>query len=135
MTAFATLPQNHPSVNESTLFGHAILSAVSTKSGISVEDLKGPRRYRHLAWPRHLAIYLMRRHCLHLSTSMIGRIVGGRDHTTVLHAMNVTPDRLEPMCDETSLVERCDASMRYYIDCCNRLRRIHAEVLAELGLE
>lgn len=54
--------------------------------GIKLVDLNGERRSRHLARPRQAAMYL----CKHLTTKSlpdIGRAFGGRDHTTVLHAV------------------------------------------------
>ncbi len=54
--------------------------------GLKLVDLNGERRSRHLARPRQLAMYL----CKQLTTKSlpdIGRAFGGRDHTTVLHAV------------------------------------------------
>ena len=54
--------------------------------GIKLADLHGERRSRHLARPRQIAMYLSKQ----LTTKSlpdIGRAFGGRDHTTVLHAV------------------------------------------------
>lgn len=54
--------------------------------GLKLADLHGARRSRHLARPRQMAMYL----CKQLTTKSlpdIGRAFGGRDHTTVLHAV------------------------------------------------
>lgn len=54
--------------------------------GIKMADLHGERRARALARPRQMAMYL----CKILTTKSlpdIGRAFGGRDHTTVLHAV------------------------------------------------
>jgi len=52
---------------------------------VSRKEMLGPRRYRRIARPRQMAMYL----CRELTTQSlpwIGRRFGGRDHTTVLHA-------------------------------------------------
>lgn len=50
-------------------------------------DLVSPSVYRPYAWPRQM-VYA-RLHREHgLSMSHIGRLVGGRDHTTVRHGMH-----------------------------------------------
>lgn len=48
--------------------------------------LKGKKRERAIVLPRHILMYLLRME-LGLSLSDIGNFVGGRDHTTVLHAV------------------------------------------------
>ena len=50
----------------------------------TTEALAGKRRDRKTALARQTAMYLLREQN-HCSLSEIGRILGGRDHTTVLH--------------------------------------------------
>jgi hypothetical protein len=64
-----------------------IISEVSEASGYSIEDLKGPSRCAPLVAARQFAIWRVRKECPHLSLPQIGRFFGGRDHTTVLHAI------------------------------------------------
>lgn len=54
---------------------------------ITLEDLKGPRRNRMYVRPRQLAMYEIMRQRKDASYPMVGRFFGGRDHTTVLHAV------------------------------------------------
>lgn len=64
-----------------------ILGIVCDVTGVSLGDMIGPRRARNLAWPRHLLCYALK-HCRpDMSLPAIGRIVGRRDHTTVMHAL------------------------------------------------
>jgi len=56
--------------------------------GVSWEDLKGARRTRDIVYPRQLAMYELYVQRKDLSFPAIGRLFGGRDHTTVLHAVN-----------------------------------------------
>lgn len=54
--------------------------------GVSVEDLRGKRRHRTMILPRHVAMFLARE-LTDASLPEIGRAFGGRDHTTILHAL------------------------------------------------
>jgi chromosomal replication initiator protein len=63
-----------------------ILSAVSEHYGLSIDDLVGPRRARPLVTARHVAIYLTR-NLTDYSYPMIGKVFGGRDHSTCISAV------------------------------------------------
>lgn len=54
---------------------------------LKVSDLRAKRRSQSIARPRHIAMYLIRVLTGH-SLPEIGEYFGGRDHTTVLHAVN-----------------------------------------------
>ncbi len=62
-----------------------ILTAVSERFGVKTEALLGQRRTQVVALPRQVAMYLLRQ-LTDLSLVEIGRVFGGRDHTTVLYA-------------------------------------------------
>lgn len=62
-----------------------VMNLVGSYYGVGVQQLKGERRTRTLAWPRQILMYLLRQE-LRLPLEEVGRLVGGRDHTTVLHA-------------------------------------------------
>jgi chromosomal replication initiator protein len=55
--------------------------------GIKLSDLKAKNRTKAVAFPRQVAMYLARQ-LTHASLSEIGRGFGGKDHTTVLHAVD-----------------------------------------------
>lgn len=56
--------------------------------GIPFADLVGPRQSRRYARPRQLVMWEIKTIVKpHISLPEIGRIFGGRDHTTVLHAV------------------------------------------------
>ncbi len=55
--------------------------------GLKLSDLKAKNRTRAIAFPRQVAMYLARQ-MTHASLSDIGRAFGGKDHTTVLHAVD-----------------------------------------------
>ena len=52
---------------------------------VDVRHLQSRRRYREVALPRQVSMYLARR-LTGLSLDQIGNFFGGRDHSTVLHA-------------------------------------------------
>ncbi|MDA0769074.1 MAG: hypothetical protein BZY79_02915 [SAR202 cluster bacterium Casp-Chloro-G4] len=62
----------------------AVLTGVSTYYQMDLETLKGRKRDRKTAQARQVAMYLLREE-VHLGATAIGRILGGKDHTTVLH--------------------------------------------------
>jgi chromosomal replication initiator protein len=62
-----------------------ILATVSDQFAVQSEALCGKRRTRNVALPRQVAMYLMRQ-LTDLSLVEIGRLFGGRDHTTVMYA-------------------------------------------------
>jgi chromosomal replication initiator protein len=62
-----------------------IMAVVAEYFGVTIEDLCGPGKTKHLAQARQIAMYLCRE-LTDLSLPRIGQIFGGRDHTTVMHA-------------------------------------------------
>ncbi len=63
-----------------------IIRATATAFGFSVEDVVGSSRRQPLTMCRQVAMYLCRE-LTDLSLPKIGDLFGGRDHTTVLHAL------------------------------------------------
>lgn len=63
-----------------------MLSAVADVFSVKIPQLKGKLRKKELVLPRHIAMYLMRTD-LEIPLNDIGRTLGGRDHTTVIHAV------------------------------------------------
>ena len=63
-----------------------ILAGVATAFGLKVSDLTGHSRLRQAAWPRRVAM-LLARELTRLTTTEIGAAFGGRDHSTVIHAL------------------------------------------------
>jgi chromosomal replication initiator protein len=70
-----------------------IKDAVSAQFGITAEEMVGRTRTPEAAQPRQLAMYLARE-LTDKSLPAIGREFGGRDHTTVLHALRRAEQRI-----------------------------------------
>jgi len=64
-----------------------IIEATSQFYDVSYKDLIGSSRKKELVGPRQIAIYLIREE-LNTSYPTIGNELGGRDHTTAMHAYN-----------------------------------------------
>jgi chromosomal replication initiator protein len=63
-----------------------IIVAVTEFYSIRLADLQSKHRQRSIALPRQVCMYLARR-CTRHSLEEIGGFFGGRDHTTVMHAL------------------------------------------------
>jgi chromosomal replication initiator protein len=61
-----------------------VLNAVAEFYRLSLDDLRGKQRDKHIVVPRQVAMYLMRQET-ESSLLEIGQSLGGRDHSTVLH--------------------------------------------------
>lgn len=71
-----------------------IIDAVIGFYGVKVTDLQSKRRQRSIALPRQVCMFLARRHTRY-SLEEIGGYFGGRDHTTVMHAVRTVEERCE----------------------------------------
>ena len=63
-----------------------IKTLIADSFGITVEQMDSRRRKAEFVVPRHLAMFLVRKH-LKLSFPVIGEHFGNRDHTTIMHAV------------------------------------------------
>lgn len=64
-----------------------IKNIISDHYGVSVEDLDSKKRPKDIAYARQVAMYLCRE-MTDMSLPKIGSDFGGRDHTTVIHAVD-----------------------------------------------
>lgn len=65
-----------------------VMTFVAERLGTTMEWLCCKARTKHAAWARHVAIFMVKDLCPHETLSTIGQHFGGRDHSTVLHALN-----------------------------------------------
>ncbi len=73
------------SSNNRTVDSSKIISCVCKYYSIGKDDLLGRARKKELVLPRQIAIFLIREQT-NKSLPEIGKIFGGKDHTTILHA-------------------------------------------------
>lgn len=62
-----------------------VLEGVSAYYSVSVQDMIGISRVREILVPRHIAMFLGKKH-LRMTHVKLGEFFGNRDHTTVMHA-------------------------------------------------
>ena len=70
-----------------------IVEAVATYFDVKTTALKGPKRDRPVARPRQLIMYLCKIE-LGLTLDDIGNLLGGRDHTTIMHGVDTIAHEL-----------------------------------------
>ena len=71
-----------------------ILDAVTSFYNIKLSDLLSKRRHKSIAVPRQVGMWLSRKHT-RFSLEEIGGYFGGRDHTTVMHAVKTVNKKLD----------------------------------------
>ncbi len=84
-----------------------IIDAVCSYFRISREQLAGPSRARDITYPRHVAIYLLRRFGPYPLTD-IGHLLGGRDHSTVISAFKRIERELHSYPDTQADIQRLE---------------------------
>lgn len=72
-------------VGKRTLTAKTIVHAVADFYEVKIEDLVGGSRRKELVYPRQITMYLLREDAK-CSYPTIGNELGGRDHTTAIHA-------------------------------------------------
>lgn len=77
-----------------------ILEAVATHTEIKIDDLVGQNRSAKIAAPRQMAMYILSEY-VKISSPQIGELLGGRDHSTVLHGISkvIKDERLRKRAD------------------------------------
>jgi chromosomal replication initiator protein len=78
-----------------------IKRVIVERYGLTLDAMTTPKRHRRVAYPRMIAMYLARQLTPN-SLPALGRMFGGRDHTTVLHAVR----RIKAKAESNALIER-----------------------------
>lgn len=80
--------------NEGGANADQIISAVCEYFDISRADIVGKKKSKDIVEPRMIAIYMIS-DMLELPLVSIGKIFGGRDHTTIMHARDKITDEMK----------------------------------------
>jgi chromosomal replication initiator protein len=75
-----------------------IIELVAREWGVSVPELLGRDRSQKVAQPRQVAMYLLRKRT-EFSLPQIGEALGGRDHSTVMYAIEKINNEIETKAD------------------------------------
>jgi chromosomal replication initiator protein len=81
-----------------------IIGTVAEHFGLKVEDITSTKRNKEVVYPRQIAMYL----CRELTATpltVIGKVMGGRDHTTVMHGIDKVKETLDNDATVRSTVE------------------------------
>lgn len=79
----AAIKALHPLQQRRPLSPDTVIARVAAHFSVDRDQLAGPSRARDVTFARHIAMYLLREHA-RLPLASIGRLLGGRDHSTVL---------------------------------------------------
>ncbi|MDQ5807391.1 MAG: chromosomal replication initiator protein DnaA [Actinomycetota bacterium] len=88
-----------------------IQEAVCDHFGLRREELLSSSRTARIAWPRQVAMYLAREHT-QASLPAIGAAFGGRNHTTVMHAVKRAEQRMAADGDAYEAIQAVTARLR-----------------------
>jgi chromosomal replication initiator protein len=109
-TAREVLDTLRPSFEAAQVTHEGIVAIVCERFGLRPEDLTSPRRSRHIALPRHVAMYLCRR-LLGASFPHLGQLFR-RDHTTVMHGVSTIEQRVKQDAAFQLTVQQLEDSIR-----------------------
>jgi chromosomal replication initiator protein len=84
---------------------------VASRYTVRVADLKSPRKLKVYTLPRQVAMYLARA-CTKASFPEIGERFGGKDHSTVIHAVQKVQARMQLDTEFRRTVEALQASLQ-----------------------
>lgn len=102
-SALRKTPRQTPSVRR-------VIAAAARQHGLEPEDLIGPSRRREVTGARAIAMFVLRA-VSGRSLHAIGQSFGGRDHTTVMHAVRLVGERITSDPATARDVERLVASV------------------------
>ncbi|MDF1809662.1 MAG: chromosomal replication initiator protein DnaA [Phycisphaerales bacterium] len=88
-----------------------IISEISAFYHIKRSDLLGKRRHKSVAHPRQIGMYLTRQNTKH-SLEEIGAHFGGRDHTTVMHAVRSISKKCKDDAELLGQIRTLEARLR-----------------------
>jgi chromosomal replication initiator protein len=91
-------------IGERSITIDEIKREVAAYFGIKITDLVSKRRSQNLVYPRQIAMHL----CRQLTSSslpVIGKMFGGRDHSTVIHSLHVISHKMKTSVEVQNTVE------------------------------
>ncbi|MGM0443087.1 MAG: chromosomal replication initiator protein DnaA [Fibrobacterota bacterium] len=91
-----------------TLTGPKVVTALSAEFGVAKKLILGKGRSREVALARQVGMYICKKES-NLSLKAIGLEFGGRDHSTVVHAVKNIGKKIE---GDPALIDRIDAVIR-----------------------
>lgn len=102
-----------PAPTRAPITAKRIIEIVAKHTDVSVEDMKSPRRHSKLVTARHLAAALIRQWRPDLSYPQIGKLFGGRDHSTIIHGQKLIRERIRRNPDLATLAHDAEIDVVY----------------------
>ena len=99
------------SVDPTELTPSRVISVVANYYKINKKDIIGKSRKQNIVVARHIAIWLIRS-IIKLSYSQIGKVVGGRDHSTILSAINKVEHSMKINKASKTVVEKIEHKIK-----------------------
>jgi chromosomal replication initiator protein len=87
-----------------------LISVCAKTFNIKTSDLCGPSRKKDLVYARHLTAYILITEA-NLSLEEVGRLLGGRDHTSIMHARDKIHQDLSTNPQTTKLINQIKSSL------------------------
>ena len=94
-------------INEQVLTLDDIIQCVCNHYEITEQAVKGKTRKREIVLPRQIIMYFADKH-IRMPASRIGRCMGGRDHSTVLHSIQIINERVRKDRDFSNIISELE---------------------------
>ncbi len=108
--ALADDPSRQPGEDATAPSIQTIIESVTHYYDVKLTDLLSKRRHKSITVPRQVCMWLARRHT-RFSLEEIGGYFGGRDHTTVMHAIRAINRRRDEDSSFSDDIERLETSV------------------------
>jgi chromosomal replication initiator protein len=99
------------SVKQPNVSTDIIIRVVSEYFSLTPTDLRSKKKSQNIVHPRHLAMYIIR-DMTELSTTDIGQVLGGRDHTTVMNAIDKIEKRILSDPHEEPMIQALERTIK-----------------------
>jgi chromosomal replication initiator protein len=111
-----------------TEFANAIIKEVGIYFNIPHEDFLRRTRQRKFLIPRQIAIYFIRNKTT-LGLADIGLLLGGYDHTSIMHTMDVVSDMIDTQ-DEKYYphIKQLENLIKFTSYDCTRIKEVRRKV-------
>jgi chromosomal replication initiator protein len=83
-----------------------IFNAVSSVTGTKKSEIVSSSRKKECVRARQMTYYFIKKRITHLSLKSIGRIIGGRDHTSVMNGIEKCKDFIETELEYKAQIEQ-----------------------------
>lgn len=87
-----------------------VLGAICNYFSLTSRDLVGPKRQKGLVLPRHITMYILSED-MGMTVERIGQILGGRDHTTVMHGR----DKMKQLIQKDTGIQKIYSDVKHIL--------------------